>query len=97
MLAVVMAPCDISQHGTVGRDVPGRGQQGGSHAPGGQGPAAVAGLHQEVHVAAEETLLHVDVLTAVREEEGLPVSCRGQNHSPLTHQHLTTTHSHTSI
>lgn len=68
-------PCDSGQHSLVGVTAWIRGQQRRSHAPGGQRSPPMARLNQQVHVAAQEALLHVDIFTAVRQEEGLPATC----------------------
>lgn len=70
----MVLPGDRSEGCPVGGAVPVLRQQQSGHAPRGQSPAPVTRLHQQVHVTAQEALLHVDVLTTVREQESLPVT-----------------------
>lgn len=67
-------PGDSSQHSSVGVTERVMRQQQGGHASCGQSSPPVTRLNQQVHVAAQKTLLHVDVFTAVRQQEGLSVS-----------------------
>lgn len=49
-------------------------QQLRRHAPGGQSPPPVARLNQQVHVAFQEPLFHVDIFAAVWKQEGWSVT-----------------------
>lgn len=63
-------------------------QQRGSHASCGQCSPPMTRLNQQVHVTPQETLLHVDIFTAVGQQEGLPVTCRRSTFSFNTNEYI---------
>lgn len=69
-------PGDSSQHSPVGLTEWVLRQQQGGHAPRGQRAPPMTRLNQQVHVAAQKTLLHVDIFTAVGQQKGLSVTWR---------------------
>lgn len=73
-MCVVFLPGDSSQHSPVGISVRVLRQQQSRHAPCGQRSATMTCLNQQLHVAPQEALLHVDIFTAVGQQEGLPVT-----------------------
>lgn len=77
--ACEQTPRHRSQHSPVGVCVGVGGEQQGSHASSGQCPPTMARLNQQVHVAAQKTLLHVDVFASVRQQEVVTVTWKS-NH-----------------
>lgn len=71
-----LVPCDRVHHSSVGVTVRVLRQQQSRHATCSQCSTPMTCLNQQVHVAAQETLLHVYVLAAVRQQEGPSVTCR---------------------
>ncbi len=82
---VLFLPGDSSQHSPVEVTKPVLRQQKGSHASCGQCSSPMTCLNQQVHVAAQKTLLHVDIFTAVGQQEGLSVTWR-RNIWPLDNE-----------
>lgn len=72
----MIPPGDGGQHSAVGVAERVRRQQRGGHSSCGQRSPPVTRLDQQVHVAAQKELLHVDIFTAVGQQEGLPVTWR---------------------
>lgn len=69
-------PGDGGQHSAVGVAEGIWRQQQGGHASCSQRSPPVTRLDQQVHVAAQKALLHVDIFTTVGQQEGLPVTWR---------------------
>lgn len=67
-------PADSSQHCPIRVTVCVLGQQQSGHASCGQCSTPMARLNQQVHVGAQKPLLHVDIFTAVGQQESLTVT-----------------------
>lgn len=74
VLTGLFPPGDSSHHSLVGFTKWVLRQQQGSHAPCGQGTPPMTCLNQQIHVAAQKMLLHVDIFTPVRQQERLSVA-----------------------
>lgn len=70
----MVIPFNRIQHSLVGVTKWVLRQQQGGHASRGQGSTAMTCLDQEIHVAVQKALLHVDIFTAVRQQESFPVT-----------------------